>query len=128
MLSRVGVIELEPGVARRLAARADAGGEMPDDLVRDEELRVFGPAVHALRRADLVLAERLAVCARGVLLVRRAEGDVRVDDDERRALRLVAERLETAREHVEIVRVADARDVPAVRGETSRDVRGEGGR
>ncbi len=43
-------------------------------------MRVLRPAVGELRQPDLLLAERLAVRARGVLLVRRAERDVRPQD------------------------------------------------
>ena len=59
------------------------------------------------------------------LLGRRAVGDVAVDDDQRRALGLVLERLERAREHRAVVGVADAGDVPAVADEARRDVVGE---
>ena len=87
---------LLPGGARLGAAPADPGGEVLLDPVGDEELGVFGPAVGALGLAHLLLAERLAVRGGGVLLVRRAVADVRVDDDQRRPRLLRLELLEAA--------------------------------
>ena len=72
---------------RRAAARPRSpmpALEMLAHAVRHEELRVFRPAVAALRQTDFFLAERLAVRRAGVLLVRRAVADVAVDDDQRR--------------------------------------------
>ena len=71
---------------QRLPARADARLEMLAHAVGNEELRVLGPAVVALGQPDLLLAQRLAVRRAGVLLVRRAIGDVAVDDDQRRPI------------------------------------------
>ena len=53
-------------------------------VVGDEEVLVRVPAERDLRRAHLVLAERRAVRLRRVHRVRRAVGDVRADDDQRR--------------------------------------------
>ena len=78
---------LLPLVAQARAALADPGGEVLVDTVGDEELGVLGPAVGALRLPHLLLAERLAVGRRRVLLVRRAVADVAVDDDQGRAVR-----------------------------------------
>ncbi len=125
MLARIGVVELEPVLARVLAALADAVGEVLQHAVWDEELGVLGPAVVALRGADLVLAERFAVRSARVLLGGGAPADVTVDDDERGPLVLLLERLEGAGEHLEVVRVADARDVPAIGDEARGDVLGE---
>src|SRR5262249_3355754 len=75
-----------PGPPRpgpRAAARAPPGGEVLLHAVGDEELRVLGPIVVALRETHLFLAERLAVRLRRALLVRRAVADVAVDDDHR---------------------------------------------
>ena len=89
-----------PGRPRRRAAStrraggsplADPGGEVLVDAVGDEELGVLGPAVGALGLPHLLVAERLAVGGRGVLLVRRAVADVAVDDDQGRAAALLPE-------------------------------------
>ena len=111
---------------QRGAAGADAGREVLADAVGHEELRVLGPAVAPLGEADLLVAERLAVRRARVLLVRRAVGDVAVDDDQRRAIGGALERPERALEHLEVVGVADAGDVPAVADEARRHVVAEG--
>jgi hypothetical protein len=71
-----------------------------------------------LGQPDLVLAERFTVRRARVLLVRRAVRDVTVDDDQRRAIGGVREGRERALEHLQIVGIADARDVPAVADES----------
>ena len=56
---------------------------------------------------------------RRILLVRRAVADVAVDDDQRRPVVGLQERLVGAAEHRQIVGIGDARDVPAVARHTS---------
>ena len=116
----------EPGVAQLLAALADAVAEVLVDAVGDEELGVLRPAVVALGQPDFLLAERLAVGGAGVLLVRRALADVAVDDDQRRPVARLLEDAEGPVEHVQVVGVADARDVPAVADEARGHVLAEG--
>src|SRR5436190_1584239 len=72
-----------------LAAR-HAAPELLERLVGHVEVLVRRPAVALLGQPDLLLAQRGAVGAGGVLLVRRAVGDVRADDDE---ARMVLDRL-----------------------------------
>ncbi len=62
-------------------------------VVGHEKLRLFGPAVSALRRADFFFAVR----ATRVLFVRSAVTDVTVDDDERRTAAGFAESFECGR-------------------------------
>src|SRR5207244_2940587 len=119
---RIGREQLHPLVARLLSTRTDARGEALVHTVRHQELRVLGPAIVPFRRLDLVLAERLAVRAAGVLLVRRAVADMAVHDDHRRPLLFRTERLERPREPLTVIRVTDPRYVPAVADETRRDV------
>ncbi len=128
MLGGVGAVDLHPGLARLLTSLPDAVGEVLGHFVRDEELRVLGPAVVPLRRTDLVLSERLAVRRARVLLRGRAPADVAVDDDQGRAVVLLLERLEGSGQHLEVVRVTDPGDVPAVGDEARGDVLGEGER
>ena len=113
----VGGQPLEPCPAELATACADPVLEHGVDAVGDQEGRVLGPAVVPLGGPDLLLTEGFAVRAARVLLRRRAVRDVRVDDDQRGASDLAAERLERPREHLEVVRVGDPRDVPAVAGE-----------
>ena len=96
------------------------------DAVRHEELRVLRPSVAALGETDLLVAERLAVGLRRVLLVRRTVADVAVEDDERGAALRLPEHLERVLDAIDVVGVADAQDVPAVGEEPGGDVLGEG--
>src|SRR5262249_1578592 len=103
-----------PSRAELAAPGADAMLEMLQHAVGHQELRVLGPPVGALPGPAPRLAGRLAGGGRGVVLVGRAVADVAVDDDEGRAIVAAPERLERAIDELEVVRVADARDVPAV--------------
>ena len=88
--------------------------EMREYLIRDQELRIWRPAVVTLRQPDLLLAQRLAVRRARVLLVRCAIGDVAVHDDQGWSIARALERPERTLKHLQVVGVADARDVPAV--------------
>ena len=61
---------------------ADTSGKMFANPIRDEELRVLGPSVAALDKADLFIAKRFAVGLRSILLVRGTVADVAVENDE----------------------------------------------
>ena len=65
--------------ARRRACRCRPGSARRP---RNQELRVLRPAVAPFGEADLLLAERLAVCRARILLVWGAVADVAVDDDQ----------------------------------------------
>src|SRR5258708_7864197 len=112
---RAVLLELRlPRLAQRVPTPSHARREVLAHSAGHEELRVLRPAVRALGEADLFRTERLAVRGAGVLLVRRAVADVAVDDDEGRPIVRPLEGSEGALEHVEVVRIADADDVPAV--------------
>src|SRR4029453_15055278 len=106
-----------PGSVQRQAARPDALLEMFESPVGDQELRIRRPAVVTLRQPDLLLAQRFAVRRAGILLVRRTVGDVAVHDDEGWSIARAPERRECTLEHLQVIGVADARDVPAVTDE-----------
>ena len=72
-----------PFLPQRRAAGGNAFLEQFVDAARNEELGVFRPAVDLLCRLDLFLAQRLAMGAVRVLLVRGAPGDVAIDHDKR---------------------------------------------
>src|SRR5215471_16409266 len=63
--------ELAPLTAGFFPTRANFGGEVLAHRIGNEKLRVLRPAVSAFDRANLVLAQRLAVRRGSVLLVRR---------------------------------------------------------
>src|SRR5258708_37839154 len=83
-----------PGVTLAMAALPHQFLKALVYPVRHQELRVFRPAINAFREPDFFLAQRLAVRGAGVLLVRSAIGDMAVDDNERRPVLWVSEKLE----------------------------------
>ena len=116
--------QLLPVRASFRPARADPLGEVLADAVGDEELGVLRPAVEALRGPDTLRAERLAVRLRRVL-DGGAVADVTVHDDQRRPLVFGLEGVKRALGLLEVVRVRDCLDVPAVCDEAARHVLGE---
>jgi len=91
----------------------------------DGEVRVGIEAQHLLRRTDLVFAERRPVRLGRVDGVRRRVGDVRAQDDDRGALRLGLRRVERRVDRLEVLRVVQMLDVPALRLEARTAVLGE---
>src|SRR5262249_35699174 len=70
-------------------------------------------------------AERFTVGGAGVLFVGSAVSDVAVHNDQRRPVVRVLESPESSRQHLLIIGIADAGDVPAVADEAGGDVVGE---
>ena len=66
----VGPEQRHPLGTQLRASRADPLREVLAHAVWHEELRVFGPAVEALRQPDFLIAKRLTVGRVGVLLGR----------------------------------------------------------
>ena len=126
ILGAIGCEEFRPLAPSLRAARADPGREVLVDTVGDEKLRVFGPSVAALGKADLLVAERLAVGFGGVLLVRGTVADVAVENDEGRAALRLPEDLKGVLDAIDVVGVADPQNVPPVTQEPGRDVLREG--
>ena len=73
---------LKPGIAQILSSLTNPLAEVIVDAVRHVEFLVFGPAVVPFGQTNLIVSQRLAVRATGILLVRRAVADVAVDDDQ----------------------------------------------
>src|SRR5262249_43829945 len=63
------------------------------------------------------LAQRLSVGSARILFVGGAVGDVAIDDNKSRSIGGVLERCKGPFEHVQIISVADSRDIPAVTNE-----------
>src|SRR5207302_2473420 len=82
VLIPVGAEKLCPLLPSLRAARSHTGCEVLADAVRDQELGVLRPAVGALAKANLVIAERLAVGLGCVLPVWGTVADVAVQDEE----------------------------------------------
>src|SRR5438067_1407402 len=93
---------------------------------RHEELRVFRPAVIPLREFDFLFPQRLAMRRAGILLVRRAVGDMTLDDNEGRAIRRLLEDLQGALSQLKVVGVLYPRYLPAVAKKAGRDVIAKG--
>ena len=109
-----------------LAAAVDGLAEVGERLVGDEERLEARVAVDLLGEPDLLLAERRAVRAVRVLLVRRAGRDVRAHDDQARAVRDLLRRGHRGVELVEADVLVQVLDVPAVGLVAGADVLGEG--
>src|SRR5262249_50554156 len=95
------------------------------NAIGDQELGVLRPTVVALGEPDFLLAKRLPMGGASILLRGRTPGDVAFDNDQRRAVVRLLEYLECAVEHVEVVGVPDARNVPAQAHELGSDVLAE---
>ncbi len=113
----VGLVGLEALVPllHELVAAADRLAEVLQRLVGDEERLLAGPAVGLLGELDLLVAERRAVRAGRVLLVRRADRDVAADDDQARLVLDVAGGAQRLLDPLERHVLAEVLDVPAVR-------------
>src|SRR5262249_17987550 len=75
-----------PALALAPAALADTAAELLVDAVGPPERRVLRPAIVALGKAYFVLAKGFAMRGRGILLMRRAEANVAVHDDQGRTI------------------------------------------
>src|SRR5260221_3702079 len=93
---------------------------------RYKELRVFRPSVIPLREFDFLFPQGLAMRRAGVLLVRRAVGDMTLDDNEGRAIWRLLKDLQGALSQLEVVGVLYPRYLPAVAKKASRDVIAKG--
>src|SRR5262249_12113921 len=115
-----------PSLAKLMASSPDAGVEMLAHALRHQELCVFGPAVAALGKSNLLLAERLPVGCTGVLLVRSSVPDMTLQDDERRLVFDVPETLDAIGEAPSVVRITNPMHIPTVGHEPRRYVLAEG--
>ncbi len=89
------------------------------------EMFVGVPTVTLFRQADLVFAQRLAVCLGLASPVGASVSDLCLDDDQRGAIRLGSCCLERRVNLVEIVAVFHGQDEPSIRDEPRPDVLGE---
>src|SRR5262245_66500922 len=69
------------------AASSKTIGKVLAHAVRNKKLGILRPSIIAFSEAHLFFAERLAVGLFGVLLVRRAERNVAVDNNQRGTVR-----------------------------------------
>src|SRR5215475_11692770 len=89
---------------------------------RHQELGIFGPAIVLFRETYFVLAEWLAMRLAAVMLVGRPIADMAVDYDQCRAVSCIQESFVSTTQHVQIIGIADAGDIPPVPYETSHHV------
>jgi hypothetical protein len=116
----------EPAVTQLFPALPDALTEMIVNALGHVELLIFWPTIVSLRESDLLLAQGFTVCPAGILLVRRTVPDMAVHDDQRRTVFAILKGSECAGKHLEIVCVANPRDIPSVSDEARGHVLGEG--
>ncbi len=115
-----------PGVAQPATAGTHVLGEMLPHPVRHQEGRILRPAVEALGRLDLLLAQRLAMRLPRALLLRRAIADHAVHDDHGGAVAHAFRLTQGADGGGGVVRVVQVQDVPAVALEPDAHVLAEG--
>src|SRR5262249_3714433 len=105
-----------------MAARGDGVVNVISHPIGDQKFRVLRPAIVALGKANLILAQRFAMGIARILLVRRAEPDMAIDNNKCRRIIVVLECVEGLDELLGIVGVADSLDDPVVAAEAGRDV------
>src|SRR6516162_9771104 len=115
-----------PCLAPRRAAFAHACGKALIHAVGHEELCILRPAVKALRKPHFLLTQGIAVSSSCVLLMRRAEADHTVYDDERGSILRAAETFKSGADTFLVVRVGNAQHVPMVALEAAFHVLGKG--
>src|SRR5262249_42209599 len=107
------------------AALADTAAELLVDAVGHPEMRVLRPAIVALGKAYFVLAKGFAMRGRGILLMRRAEANVAVHDDQGRTIVLGLEHRQRLLDRRPVVRIGNVKHRPAVAVESRPDVLAE---
>src|SRR5262249_50655005 len=117
---------LKPRIAQVLTPLANPLPEVIVDAIRNVKVLVVGPVVVAFCKTNLVLSKRFAVRAAGILLVRRTVADVTVDDDQSGPVNGVLKGSKGAREHFQVIGVADSSYVPPVADEAGRHIFREG--
>src|SRR5262249_7005029 len=122
ILGAVSFEELRPFAVGFRATRSDSVFEVLVDAIGNQEFRVFRPSVRAFRETDFFIAEWFAVSFRSVLLMRRAVPDMAVQDDERGTAGAIAGLVQSMLDALDVIRIADSQDVPAVSQEPHRDI------
>src|ERR1700751_3179459 len=125
IFNRVRGEHISPLAARFRTARTDARHEMLPNSTRHQKLCARGPPVAAFGKTDLIVAERLAMSLRGILLVRRTVTDVAVEDDEGWGVRCSLEDLQSDLNSVDVIGITDPQNVPAVTLEPGSNVLSE---
>src|SRR6516165_5036161 len=110
----VALEQRQPFSPQLLAANAEFLREMIVDTVRHQEFCILGPPVRPLGEPYLLLTQRFAVRARGVLLVRRTIADVALDNDQARPIVDALGDRDRVGDPLTIVGVADPLHVPAI--------------
>src|SRR5262249_54701434 len=126
ILSAIRGEKVRPLLSGLCPTRADAVGKVLIDAVGYKKRGVCGPAVELFSEANLLLTQRLAVGRCSILFVRGAVADVAVQHDERGAVFGLAKNIKGMLDALNIVGVADAQDIPAVRQKSRRDILSKG--
>ncbi len=103
-----------PLCARFTPALADSILEVFPHAFRHQKLGILGPAIEFLREPHFFFAEGLSVRRIRVLLVRRSIANMTVHDDQGGTIRRLLEGFKGPRQHRQIVRIGNARDIPAI--------------
>src|SRR5260370_27812673 len=107
------------------ASHADTSGEVFENAVRHQEIRVFGPAMAGLSEFDLYSTERFAMRRGGMGAGGRAISDMAVEYHQRRSAFRIAKRCQGLFNPRNVVGVSDMNYIPAIAGETNGYIFGE---
>ena len=107
------------------ASHADTGGEVFENAVRHQEIRVFGPTIGAFSEFDFFNTERLAMRRGRIVAVWRAISDMAVEYHQRRSAFRIAKRCQGLFNPRNLVGVSDMNYIPAIAGETNGYIFGE---
>ena len=97
-----------------MASFAEAFCEVFAHALWHKEFRVLGPPVAALGQLDLFFTERFTMSGGTIFLMRGAIANVAVHNDEGRSVDGLFECAESPLQHVQVVGIAYALDIPAV--------------
>src|SRR6476660_4078371 len=107
------------------ASHADTGGEVFENAVRHQEIRVFGPTIGAFSEFDFFNTERLAMRRGRIMAMWRAISDMAVEYYQRRSAFRIAKRCQGLFNLRNVVGITDVEDIPAITGETNGYIFGD---
>src|SRR5262249_51458561 len=98
------------------------------NTVGHKKFCILRPAVGTLGESYFLITQWLSMGGAGVLLIRSTPADVTVNDNQGGPISSLEKRRKGALDLFEVIRIADARDIPPVSQKPIRHVFGEGKR
>src|SRR5260370_11582594 len=104
------------------ASHADTSGEVFENAVRHQEIRVLGPTIGAFSEFDFFNTERLAMRRGRIVAVWRAISDMAVEYHQRRSAFRIAKRCQGLFNPRNVVGLSDMNHIPAIPVQTKRHI------